>query len=69
MVGNSGVERIAVSNFEDTNQESSVQCYSVSFLTLISAYGFCLCVFEVFESFVFISAVWKFHNNMAWCRL
>lgn len=52
MVGNSGVERIAVSNFEDTNQESSVQCYAVSFLTLISAYGFCLCVFEVFESFV-----------------
>lgn len=52
MVGNSGVERIGVSNFEDTNQESSVPCYAVSFLTLISTYGSCLCVFEMFESFV-----------------
>lgn len=53
MVGNAGVERIAVSNLEDTNQESSVQCYAVSVLPdSDSAYGFCLCVFEVFESFV-----------------
>lgn len=34
MVGDSGVERIGVSNFEDTSQESSVLCYAVSFLTL-----------------------------------
>lgn len=32
-VGNSGLEYIVVSNIEDDAQESSVQCYSFSFLT------------------------------------